>query len=94
LWRSFEHPDSDLRSLSTQITAPTLLVWGRKDPVLRLIDGKTAAALIPNARLAVLDTGHMPFAENPDAFLALALPFLKEIQAREEQIHVGIPSHA
>ena len=90
MWRSFSHPDHDLRARARQITAPTLLIWGRYDPVIRLeSDGKSAAASIPNARLWALETGHMVFAEDPDAFLAAIQPFLREVTA-----DVEIPSYA
>lgn len=80
VWRSFLHPDHDLRERASRITAPTLLVWGRHDPVLPVrTDGQTAARSIPGARLSVLDTGHESFAEDPAAFLAVVEPFLAEI---------------
>jgi len=77
LWRSFGDPRHDLRTAAAAVRARSLLVWGRHDPVLRADrDGQTAARAIPGAELVVLDTGHMPFAEDPGAFLAAVRPFL------------------
>lgn len=78
MWRSFLHPDHDLRERAARITAPTLLVWGRHDPVLPVgVDAQTAQRCIPGSRLVTLDTGHEPFAEDPEAFLAAIGPFLE-----------------
>ncbi|HZR45291.1 MAG TPA: alpha/beta hydrolase [Candidatus Manganitrophaceae bacterium] len=79
MWRSFLDPDHDLRGRAARITAPTLLVWGREDPVLPIgVDAQTALRCIPGSRLVALDTGHEPFAEDPEAFLAAVMPFLEE----------------
>jgi 3-oxoadipate enol-lactonase len=79
IWRSFARPEADLRPLAPAVRAPTLLVWGRHDPVLPVAQGRLAASLIPGASLVELATGHLPFAEAPEAFLAAVLPFLDGI---------------
>jgi pimeloyl-ACP methyl ester carboxylesterase len=76
LWRSFSGPQADLRTIAGTISTPTLLVWGRRDPVLPPATGRRAQRTIPGARLVVLDTGHVSFATRPDEFLAEVLPFL------------------
>jgi pimeloyl-ACP methyl ester carboxylesterase len=76
LWRSFMTPEHDLRKRAAGIRVPTLLVWGRDDPVIAVDHGERAARTIPDARLVVLPTGHMPFAENPRAFMEVAAAFL------------------
>jgi pimeloyl-ACP methyl ester carboxylesterase len=68
LWRSFLSPEHDLSEQAPSITAPTLLVWGRRDPVIRLRRGKRIARAIPGARLVVLDSGHVPHTTHPAAF--------------------------
>jgi len=46
------------------ITEPTLVVWGRDDPLIPLSVGETIASKIPNARTVVLDhCGHIPSLE-------------------------------
>jgi pimeloyl-ACP methyl ester carboxylesterase len=82
LWRSLSGPEHDLRADAGGITAPTLLVWGVHDPVVPPRLGRRAAAAIPGARLIVLDAGHVPFADRPEAFLAAVLPFLEPTHRR------------
>ncbi|MFG1711124.1 alpha/beta fold hydrolase [Nonomuraea sp. M3C6] len=76
IWRSFNSPAHDLRGQAAQITAPVLLIWGTRDPLLGN-DGRQARRCIPRATWHPLQTGHAPFAEAPDDFLAAALPFLE-----------------
>lgn len=78
LWRSFMTPEHDLRKRAAGIRVPTLLVWGRDDPVIALDRGELAVRTIPNAKLVVLPTGHMPFAEHPRAFMEVVAAFLAE----------------
>jgi pimeloyl-ACP methyl ester carboxylesterase len=77
VWRSFVAPEHDLRPLAADIVAPTLLVFGRQDPLIPAAkDGKVAASLIPQATCCVTNTGHAPFAEAPPDFLRLLDGFL------------------
>lgn len=75
LWRSFASPEHDLRADAPSITAPTLLIWGRRDPVIPVRLGKRAAALIPGSELVVLDTGHAPHVSDPEGFADRLIPF-------------------
>jgi pimeloyl-ACP methyl ester carboxylesterase len=78
LWRSFGRPESDLSALAPSIMAPTALVWGRRDPVIRAkVEGARARKLLPHASWIELDAGHVPFAETPTAFLEAIEPFLR-----------------
>jgi pimeloyl-ACP methyl ester carboxylesterase len=78
MWRSFGTAAGDLSELAPAIRCPTLIVWGKHDPVLRAaVDGKRTRELLSHARYVELDTGHVPFVEKPDAFLAAVLPFLE-----------------
>lgn len=89
VWRSFLDPAHDLRARAKAITAPTLVISGKYDPVIRSdADAQTAANCIPGARLVVLETGHEPFAEDPDAFLNVVLPFLQEVTEQYAPSHV------
>lgn len=83
IWRSFATPEHDLRAQAAAIRVPTLLVWGRHDPVLPLRDAEVARRALPRAGYVVLDTGHVPFAEDPEGFLAAVLPFLREALAQD-----------
>ncbi len=50
------------------IDVPTLIVHGRRDPVVDPSAAEYAAGLIPGATLTWLDTGHLPFIEAQEAF--------------------------
>ena len=65
MWHSFSLPEHDLRAQAESITAPTVLVWGRHDPVLSLRAGETAQELIPRSRLVVIESGHLPHTTSP-----------------------------
>jgi pimeloyl-ACP methyl ester carboxylesterase len=79
VWRGFVDPRHDLRQAAAAIKAPVLVVVGRHDPVIPANkDGRIAAQAIPGARLFVPPSGHAPFAETPDEFLAEVLPFLAQ----------------
>jgi pimeloyl-ACP methyl ester carboxylesterase len=75
LWRSFASPEHDLREGAPGIAAPTLVVWGRRDPVIPLRIGRRIGASIPGARLAAFDTGHVPQTGDPEGFAAELVPF-------------------
>jgi pimeloyl-ACP methyl ester carboxylesterase len=77
LWRSFATPEADLRPLAGGIRAPTLLLFGKRDPAIPAgRDGRVAAACIPSGQFVALPCGHAPFAEVPAEFLEKVLPFL------------------
>jgi pimeloyl-ACP methyl ester carboxylesterase len=67
IWNSFGFPEHDLRGEADRIVAPTLVVWGRHDPVLPLSAGETTQNLIPGSRLLVIDSGHLPHTTDPAA---------------------------
>ena len=59
------------------LSVPTLLLWGRADPVVPLAVGERLAANLPDATLEVLDNcGHLPAEELPDESLAALGRFL------------------
>ncbi|MBV8063464.1 MAG: alpha/beta hydrolase [Nevskia sp.] len=76
VWRSFIEPRHDLRQAAAALRVPTLVMSGKRDPVLPAhTDGRNAARAIPGARQVVLDCGHALFAELPEPFLAEAGAF-------------------
>lgn len=79
LWRSFPGPDHNLEAWAPTITAPTLIVWGSRDPVIPIAAGRRAAELIPGARFVSMDTGHVPYSSDPAGFLSHVLPFLATV---------------
>jgi pimeloyl-ACP methyl ester carboxylesterase len=67
MWHSFNLPDHDLRADAGQIIAPTIVMWGRRDPVLPLRAAETAHKLIQGSKLVVIDSGHSPHTTDPAA---------------------------
>jgi len=79
LWRSFAKPENDLRQLAQRVKTPTLLLFGKRDPVIPAgKDGKIAAQCIPSSKLVTLPCGHASFAEVPELFLAEVQAFLTD----------------
>ena len=65
---------------ASRIHAPTLIVWGKHDAVIRAkVEGARLRAMLPHASYIELDTGHVPFVEAPEAFLAAVEPFLDKL---------------
>lgn len=68
--------------VAEKIHAPTLVIWGEKDRLLPLSEGRRLAATIPGARLVVLpDAGHLPQEESPEAFGRALSEFLRSVDA-------------
>jgi pimeloyl-ACP methyl ester carboxylesterase len=62
-----------------EVDLPTLLLWGRDDPVVPLRVGQRLLVDLPNARLEVLDAcGHMPQEEAAEESLHHLRRFLGE----------------
>jgi pimeloyl-ACP methyl ester carboxylesterase len=91
LWRSFDSPEHDLRSQAPSIVAPTLLLWGRRDPVIPLRVGRRAAELIPHARLVVFDSGHVPYTTDPGGVARELTGFIDTVLA-ERRARAGAPT--
>lgn len=73
--RAMLDPDT-LRARLPRVRAPTLVVWGRDDRVVPWTFGPRLAREIAGARLEILECGHAPEIERPDAFEALVTSFL------------------
>lgn len=60
------------------IGVPTLVVWGEQDSWVPLATGMAIHEALPTSDLVVIPkSGHLPFEEQPDAFMAAVLPFLE-----------------
>jgi 3-oxoadipate enol-lactonase len=68
--------DMDLRPLLPNIAATTLVIAGKRDRGTPLEVNEFIAQHIPNAKLAVLDAGHLSNIEQPQAYTDAALAFL------------------
>jgi 4,5:9,10-diseco-3-hydroxy-5,9,17-trioxoandrosta-1(10),2-diene-4-oate hydrolase len=74
IWGQFYQPI--VEKLNT-ITAPTLIIWGRQDPMVPVSHAQNAAKTIPNARLEIIEEcGHWSPIEHPQKFNQLVLEFL------------------
>lgn len=74
IWGQFYQPI--VEKLNT-ITAPTLIIWGRQDPMVPVGHAQNAAKIIPNARLEIIEEcGHWSPIEHPQKFNQLVLEFL------------------
>ena len=67
----------DVRGDLRRVGAPTLLVWGGRDPLIPPSIGYVMRAEIPNSRLLVIEgAGHNPMFDCPEDFNAALLAFL------------------
>ncbi len=89
LWRSFGAEEHDLRPRASELRVPTLIVWGAKDPAIPLRAGRATHAALDGSRFEVLNTGHVVFSSEPDAFLSLVLPFIAQVQSAEATLPVA-----
>lgn len=69
--------DMDLHDALPGIAVPTLVVTGASDPSTPSALGQEIAARIPGARWTELQGAHMPPLEQPQAFVAAVLGFLR-----------------
>ena len=57
---------TDLKPILSQITTPTLIIWGREDNATPLSDGKIMNDLIKNSKLEIIDKArHSPMFTHP-----------------------------
>jgi pimeloyl-ACP methyl ester carboxylesterase len=65
------------RELSS-IAGPVLVVWGDRDPWIdRTVGERLHAALPTSGWVVIANSGHLPFEEQPHAFMAALLSFLE-----------------
>jgi len=68
--------NEDLSHCLSAIKIPTLVIWGGKDTITLLEEGKLIAKSIPNAKLLVIkNSGHFLFLEKPEEFTKLIKDF-------------------
>ncbi|MEO6028300.1 MAG: alpha/beta hydrolase [Candidatus Binatia bacterium] len=77
-----EHVDAHLE----RITMPSLVVWGRHDPLTPVTLGERIAAAIPGAEMVLFENAaHSPNVEEPERFNALLRDFLRRRVALDER---------
>jgi pimeloyl-ACP methyl ester carboxylesterase len=67
----------NVEARTTQITTPTLVLWGRSDPIYPASHGPRLAREIRGAGLEVLDAGHSPQEECPREVSRIISEFLR-----------------
>jgi len=68
---------ADLQSTLPRLKAPTLLIWGSKDPIMEEPVRKTLRDALPGAQVKIFDgLGHNPFWEDPKAVAGSINTFL------------------
>jgi len=68
---------ADLQSTLPRLKAPTLLIWGSKDPIMEEPARKTLIDALPAARVKIFEgLGHNPFWEDPASVAAVINSFL------------------
>jgi len=60
---------------------PSLIVWGRSDPIIPASHGLAAHEAMPGSRLELLPAGHFPQLEEPYKFAQLLSDFIAETEA-------------
>jgi pimeloyl-ACP methyl ester carboxylesterase len=79
---------SDLQRTLPRLTAPTLLIWGAKDPIMGEEVRQTLREALPRAQVKVFpDLGHNPFWEDPKACAEVINAFLTAARAGAAQPH-------
>jgi pimeloyl-ACP methyl ester carboxylesterase len=68
---------TDLQSTLPRLKAPTLLIWGSKDPIMEEPMRKTLSDALPGAQVKIFEgLGHNPFWEDPAAVARVINAFL------------------
>ena len=82
-----------LREELTSISAPTLLIWGDRDPLVPVRLAQEYERAIPDAHLVVLaGAGHIAMAERPNEFAHAILDFIAgraEAAVDERRLRLG-----
>ncbi len=56
---------------------PTLIIWGDRDHIIPVDQGRTTHEAIPGSRLEIFEgTGHFPHCEQPDRFADVLIDFM------------------
>jgi pimeloyl-ACP methyl ester carboxylesterase len=73
---------ADLQNTLPRLKAPTLLIWGSKDPIMEEDMRQSLRAALPGAQVKVFDgLGHNPFWEDPQGVANVINAFLSSAPA-------------
>jgi pimeloyl-ACP methyl ester carboxylesterase len=90
LYRASSHPGRLAEQLAPALRSlhvPVLVVWGRHDPYVPVEHAERQRDVFADVRTVILDqSGHWPFADDPEAVAAAVVPFLREHSGNEGSI--------
>jgi pimeloyl-ACP methyl ester carboxylesterase len=70
---------------------PALVIWGARDPYVPVALADRQREAFPTAEIAVLpDSGHWPYADDPDAVGRLVEPFLRRYATPAPTVGAGL----
>jgi len=70
--------NEDIRKDLPKIFIPALIIWGGKDKITPLKDGRLMQKLLPDSQLVVFENGsHFAYLEEPERFTRQVVDFLK-----------------
>lgn len=82
LYRATDNPGQmadALGPLFRQLDLPALVIWGAADPYVPVRFAEVQRDFFPRARIVILEqSGHWPFADDPEAVAAALIPFLQK----------------
>lgn len=85
-------PRFDVRDRLGEITAPTLVLVGRYDPICPVEEATDIHAGIPGSELVVFEgSGHNPAADEPEAFQEVVGKFLREARGKASWVSSLLP---
>jgi 2-hydroxy-6-oxonona-2,4-dienedioate hydrolase len=71
----------DVTSKISQVTPPSLVIWGRQDVRGSLQEAERAAKSLPDGQWVLYEEcGHLPYLEHPDRFNAQASEFIDRVR--------------
>lgn len=82
LYRQMAQADSrytdEVQPRYSEISVPTLILWGREDSWIPVEQGQRLHEMIPGSRLRIIDdAGHLVIEERPDALIREILDFIQ-----------------
>ncbi len=93
LYRSTDDPSAvghRQAEVLAPLDRPALVIWGAHDPYLPVALAERQREAFPSAEVETLDdSGHWPFADNPEAVGRLVEPFLRQVVGAER---VSVPA--
>ncbi len=82
LYRATDNPGQMAEALGSffrQLDVPALVIWGAADPYVPVAYAERQREFFPRARIVILEeSGHWPFADDPEAVAAALIPFLRK----------------